>query len=89
MEFIIFYGVMVLVLPAQVLLTVFAKRRWLKWLPAMILGLLTVLCGIAYAMSGGTNWGFLILIAGLVMLLAGAAVAAVFGLLLCRLIRKK
>ncbi len=89
MEEKVFLTVVFVVFFVQILLTVLVEKTWPKWIPSILLGLLMVLCGIAYAVSGGTNWGFLILIAGLAMVLAGDGVAAVLGMLIRRLIRKK
>lgn len=53
----------------------FTKKTLIRLLPVMILGGLMALCAGAYAVSGGTNWAFLILLLLLLGPLAAAAAA--------------
>ena len=53
----------------------FGKKVWVRLLPLMIVGVLAAVCVVLYAVSGYTNWAYLIL---LVMLFA---VAVIIGLM--------
>lgn len=52
----------------------FGKKVWLRLLPLMIIGTLAVICFALYALSGFSNWGYMIL---LILLLIMAAVIGV------------
>ena len=81
-----------LVVGAAVLLLIqivclFAKKVWVRLLPVLIVGALMVLCVVMYAVSGWTNWAYLILLLLLFVLLAAMGVAwLIFGIL--RAVRK-
>lgn len=66
----LYIGFMVAVFAVQLLLGWKAKRRIVKWIPALLIVALMIGCVAAYAFSGGTNWAFLILM----MLLFGLLV---------------
>ncbi len=85
----VFGTAIVIIFVSQILLTALVKKAWVKWLPTMVLGILMILCVFGYGLSGWTNWGFIILFAVFGVLLAGTGVAAVFGVLLRRLLKKK
>ncbi len=85
----VFGTAIVIIFVSQILLTALVKKAWVKWLPAMVLGILMILCVFGYGLSGWTNWGYLILIFALGMLLAGDGMAAICGLLIRRLFQKK
>ncbi len=89
MEITVFRIAIAVVFLMQILLTALVKKTWIKWMPAITLALLMALCILGYGLSGWTNWGYLILLFGLAVLLAGDGVAAVFGVLIRRLFRKK
>lgn len=65
----------------------FAKKVWVRLTPVFIAAALMVFCIIMYALSGFTNWGYLILLF-LVALLLGAMGLAwlVYGIV--RLVQK-
>ena len=48
----------------------FSKKIWIRLIPTAIVVLLMGLCVLLYIMSGNTNWGFLILLLLLFILLA-------------------
>ncbi len=79
--FILVSGVLVL---GQVVACIFAKKTWVRWLPFGASLLLMALCFVLYGLSGWTNWGFLILIA----LVLGIMAAQGMTLLVAWLIRK-
>ncbi len=78
-----------MVFVGQILLTALVNNTWPKWLPAAALTFLMAMCVIGYGLSGWCNWAFIILFAAFGMLLAADGVAAVFGVLLRRLQKKK
>ncbi len=84
MEDIIIYAFAVILVMLQVLTCILAKKAWLRWLPFMLNATFILLCFILYQGSNMTNWGYVILIAilSIVMLLQGAI------LLLNRVIRR-
>ena len=53
----------------------FSKKVWVRLLPLMVIGVLALVCFGLYALSGFTNWGYMIL-----LILLGA-VTAVSGLI--------
>ena len=55
-----------LAMAVQFFVSLKAKRRWIKALPAMVQLVLLIVCFVGYAASGYTNWAFLIL--GVLML---------------------
>lgn len=59
----LYFGAMVVVFAAQLVLCWKVKSRLLRLAPTLLIVLSMVGSGIAYALSGGTNWAFLILIA--------------------------
>lgn len=66
----------------------FAKKVWVRLLPAMITVVLMAFCVVMYAISGFTNWGYLILLLLLFLLLAAIGVVwLVYGIV--RRVRKR
>ncbi len=57
----------------QLLTCIFCKRAWLRWMPFMVSVALTAFCMVMYLCSNQTNWGYIILIGliGIVLLFQG------------------
>ncbi len=69
MEDLYLYISMLVLLTAQIG-CLFAGKVWVRLIPTLINVGLMVFCVIAYAVSGWTNWGYLILLLLLFVLLA-------------------
>ncbi len=74
-DWLIFISAGLLVL-FQLLSCIFAKKALVRWLPFLVSAVLTVFCFAMYFGSNQTNWGYIILIAllGVVLLLQGAII---------------
>ena len=69
MEDLYLYIGMLVLLAAQIG-CLFVRKAWIRLIPTMINVGLMVFCVVAYALSGWTNWGYLILLLLLFILLA-------------------
>lgn len=56
------------------IICMFAKKVWVRLLPLMVVAVLAAVCFLLYALSGFTNWGYIIALA---LLLCMAAVIGV------------
>ena len=52
----------------------FSKKVWVRLLPLMVIGVLALVCFGLYALSGFTNWGYMILLILLASQLHGSAI---------------
>lgn len=78
----IFFDIIcVLVFAVQLAVCFLVKRRWLCWLPVLLLAGLAGACFTFYWCSGFTNWAWLIIFALISMVLLAAIGAwAIYGL---------
>lgn len=62
MEDTVLYVAAIVLLAAQIL-CFFAKKVWIRLIPLVTVAALAMFCFVMYAVSGFTNWGYLILLA--------------------------
>lgn len=79
----IFIMIMAVTLVLQLLLCFKAKRRIWRLLPLIAIALLMLVCIVGYALSGWTNWAYLIVLVFLSMPLG----AIIFGWLICGVVK--
>lgn len=66
----------------------FAKKAWIRLIPTLINVALMVFCVVMYALSGWTNWGYLILLFLLFLLLVAMGILwLIYGIV--RKVRKQ
>ena len=56
------------------IICMFSKKIWVRLLPLMVVGAMAAVCFLLYALSGYTNWGYMLL---LMVLLAVAVVIGI------------
>ena len=56
----------------------FSKKIWVRLLPLMVIGALAAFCFAMYALSGFTNWGYVVL-----LMLLGSVVAVIGVIWFC------
>ena len=79
----IFIAIMAVTLVLRLLLCFKAKRRIRRLLPLIAIALLMLVCIVGYALSGWTNWAYLIVLVFLSMPLG----AIIFGWLICGVVK--
>ena len=75
----IYVAILVIAFVVQMVLSLKAKRIVVRWIPALVVLALMVASFLVYALSGWTNWAWLIFVLLESCILVPIALAAVLG----------